>query len=74
MFFYRVSPPTDPKPTILYCTPKPAEINSALTSVLLDSSEFKFLPRRLCKHHMSYGRLQCGQHKEMLRLLSDSSL
>jgi hypothetical protein len=45
VFIYRTNPPNQPKPTILYCTPKPTRANNALPGIIIDASEIKFLPR-----------------------------
>jgi len=45
VFIYQTTPPTDSRPTIIYCTPKPTRLDNALSGIVIDASEIKFLPR-----------------------------
>lgn len=45
VFFFRVTPPQNARSTLLYCSPKQTRIDDVVPGVVIEASEFKFLPR-----------------------------
>ena len=47
--FYRKTPPAKPNRTLLYCAPKSPLKKNMIDGLVIESSDFKFLPREECK-------------------------
>jgi len=48
VFFYQLTPPEKQKDTLIYCTPKTTYFRNFLPSLVIDTSDVKFLPRSEC--------------------------